>query len=73
MFEAVHLKTHTLEYNLGASCVGDLFDNGSDLSGVEGRRGKKNIELGRKQPKRSDVELTGLYETSKAAKAQSAG
>jgi hypothetical protein len=72
MFEAMHLKTHALEYNFGASCVGNLFDGGSDLSRIEGGRGKKDIELCRKQPERGDVELTGLYETSKAAMAQNA-
>ena len=65
MFETVNLKTHALEYNFGASCVGNLFDDGSDLSRIESGRGKKDIELRRKQPKRGDVELTGLYGMSK--------
>jgi hypothetical protein len=60
MFEAVHLKTHTLEYNLGARRVGNLFDDSSNLSGVQGWRWEKNVELRRKQPKRCNVELTGL-------------
>ncbi len=48
MFETMHLEAHTLEYNFGACRVGNLFDDGSDLSSAEGRRRKKNIELRRK-------------------------
>jgi hypothetical protein len=47
MFETMHLEAHTLEYNFGARRVGDLFDDGSDLSGAESGRRKKNIELRR--------------------------
>jgi hypothetical protein len=65
MLKAMHLEAHTLEYNLGASRVGDLFDDGSNLSGVQGRGWKKDVELGRKQPKRSNIELTGLRKESK--------
>ena len=60
MFETMHLKTHTLEYNFGACRVGNLFDDGSNLSGVQGWGREKNIELCWKQPERCDVELTGL-------------
>jgi hypothetical protein len=60
MFETMHLKTHTLEYNFGACRVGNLFDDGSNLSCVQGRGREKNVELCRKQPERCDVELTGL-------------
>jgi hypothetical protein len=60
MFEAMHLKTHTFEYDFGASRVGNLFDDGRNLSGIQGRRGEKDIELCGKQPERSNVELTGL-------------
>jgi len=66
MFEAMHLKTHALEYDFSASRVGNLFDDGRNLSGVQGRRGKKDIELCRKQPKRSDIELTSLIGRVKA-------
>ena len=48
MFETMHLETHALEYNFGARSVGNLFDDGSNLSGAESRRRKKNIELRRK-------------------------
>jgi hypothetical protein len=60
MFETVHLKTHTLEYNFGACRVGNLFDDGCNLSGVQGWRWEKDVELCRKQPERCNVELTGL-------------
>lgn len=60
MFETVHLKTHTLENNFGACCVGNLFDDGCDLCGVQGWRWEKNVELCGKQPERCNVELTGL-------------
>ena len=48
MFETMHLETHALEYNFGTRRVGDLLDDGSDLSGAESRRREKNIELCRK-------------------------
>jgi hypothetical protein len=48
MFETMHLKTHALEYNFGARRIGDLLNDGSDLSGAESGRRKKNIELRRK-------------------------
>lgn len=70
MLETMHLKGHTLEYNLSASRVGDLLDDGSNLSGVQGRGRKKNVELGRKQPKRSDIKLTGLRERVRAGKSK---
>jgi hypothetical protein len=60
MFETVHLKTHTLEYNFSACRVGNLFDDGRNLSGVQGWRWEKDVELCRKQPERCNVELTGL-------------
>lgn len=60
MFQTVHLKTHTLEYNFSACRVGNLFDDGRNLSGVQGWRWEKDVELCRKQPERRNVELTGL-------------
>jgi hypothetical protein len=51
MFETMHLKAHALEYDFGASRVGNLFNDRSNLSGVQGRWWKKNIELCWKQPK----------------------
>jgi hypothetical protein len=65
MFETVHLKTHTLEYNFSACRVGNLFDDGCNLSGVQGWRGEKDVELCRKQPERCNVELTGLKRSIK--------
>jgi hypothetical protein len=67
MFETMHLETHALEYNFGACRVGDLLDDCSDLSGAESGRRKKNIELRRKQPERSDVELTSLRKASRTS------
>ena len=68
MLETMHLKAHTLEYNLSASRVGDLLNDGSNLSGVQGRGRKKNVELGRKQPERSDIKLTGLRQRVRTGK-----
>jgi hypothetical protein len=60
MFKTMHLKTHTLEYDFGACRVGNLFDDGSNLTCVQGWGREKDVELCRKQPERCDVELTGL-------------
>ncbi len=34
MFETMQFEAHALENNFGARRVGDLFDDGSDLSGA---------------------------------------
>ncbi|SRR6266478_8002417 len=70
MFETMHLKTHTLEYNLGACRVRNLFDDGGDLSGVQGWRWEKDVELCRKQPERCNVELTGLKKALKPVRTE---
>ena len=70
MFEAMHLEAHALEYNFSARRVGNLFDDGGNLSCVQGRRWKQNIELRWKQPKRSDVKLTGLRRSVKAGRSK---
>jgi hypothetical protein len=51
MLKAMHLKAHALEYDFSARRVGNLLNDGSNLSGVQGRWWKKNIELRWKQPK----------------------